>query len=318
MFQEKIEQGEALFAQGEIEEAEKCFLSILEKDPTDVHVLNNLGVIRHVSGKTKEAESLFLKAISAKSNYTDALLNLADLYQANDRLQEAAIQLKKCVLLDPTNMDLGNRLAEVYLELDENQKARQTIKTIRGSKIENNALSGTVHAENFEKEADSAARFRGRPEKVTMNKVELIEVLKRICFFPHPDANRGQLLLGKEIFEDDDRETNVVISPLAKIDLTGDITIGPWTMIGDNTEILTHDHFHEGRGKPLLKLQEENGIRWLNKIIGSDVWLHGCTVLYQVTHIPDGVVVGSGAVLTKNPCPYEIWAGNPAKKIGER
>jgi len=30
------------------------------------------------------------------------------------------------------------------------------------------------------------------------------------------------------------------------------------------------------------------------------------------------VVLGGGSVLTRNPDPYEIWAGNPARKIGER
>jgi acetyltransferase-like isoleucine patch superfamily enzyme len=30
------------------------------------------------------------------------------------------------------------------------------------------------------------------------------------------------------------------------------------------------------------------------------------------------VVIGAGSVLTKNPGPYEIWAGNPARKIGMR
>jgi acetyltransferase-like isoleucine patch superfamily enzyme len=40
--------------------------------------------------------------------------------------------------------------------------------------------------------------------------------------------------------------------------------------------------------------------------------------LYQVTRIPDGFVLGAGSVLTKNPGPYEIWAGAPAKKVGYR
>ena len=42
------------------------------------------------------------------------------------------------------------------------------------------------------------------------------------------------------------------------------------------------------------------------------------TALYQATHIPDGVVLGAGSVLTKNPGPYEIWAGIPARKIDTR
>jgi acetyltransferase-like isoleucine patch superfamily enzyme len=41
-------------------------------------------------------------------------------------------------------------------------------------------------------------------------------------------------------------------------------------------------------------------------------------VLYQATHLPDGFVLGAGSVLTKNPGPFEIWAGNPARKVGER
>ena len=37
-----------------------------------------------------------------------------------------------------------------------------------------------------------------------------------------------------------------------------------------------------------------------------------------MTIIPDGAVIGAGAVLTRNPGPYEIWAGIPARKIADR
>ena len=135
------------------------------------------------------------------------------------------------------------------------------------------------------------------------------DIWKFSCYIPHPDIHIGDLIL---------RGGNSLISRGARIDLTGVIEIGDWCMIGEGTRILTHDHYHEGRDKPLLLLQEEKGVKWQNKKIGNDVWLHGCTILYQVTEIPDGVVVGVGSVLTKNPEPYEIWAGNPAIKIGER
>lgn len=45
--------------------------------------------------------------------------------------------------------------------------------------------------------------------------------------------------------------------------------------------------------------------------------LTGAIVLGGVT-IGDGAVVAAGAVVTKDVPPYEIHAGNPAKKIGER
>ncbi len=172
--------------------------------------------------------------------------------------------------------------------------------------------------ESNEQSVSSVNSPRNGDLKITMSKQALINVIKKVCYFPHLEVHKGQLTLERAIFENDDREVNVIISSGAQIDLTGSLIIGPWTMIGARTKIFTHDHYHEGRHTPLLRLQEEKGIKWTDKRIGRDVWLHGCTILPQVTEIPDGVVVGVDAVLTKIPGPYEIWAGNPAIKIGER
>jgi acetyltransferase-like isoleucine patch superfamily enzyme len=142
----------------------------------------------------------------------------------------------------------------------------------------------------------------------------LDELFRQVVYFPHPEARQGRLHIAEDAV---DPEWNCCISPGARLDMTGDISIGAYCMIGEGTRILTHDHHHYGL-EPLLELQKRVGVWWKDKVIGRDVWLHGCTVLAQVTHIPDGVVVGAGAVLTKIPGPYEIWAGNPSRKIGER
>ncbi len=153
--------------------------------------------------------------------------------------------------------------------------------------------------------------------------LSLDELLGSVVVIPHPETRTGHLIFSYNAFNHNRTKTNVHISVPSSpgnivLDLTGDITINGYTMIGDGTKIFTHDHFHDGRKEPLLVKQARKGVKWQSKTIGSDVWLHGCTILYQVTEIPDGVVVGAGSVLTKNPGPYEIWAGNPAKKIGER
>lgn len=140
-----------------------------------------------------------------------------------------------------------------------------------------------------------------------MTDEETKKLLAKVCYLPHSDIRTGHITV----------ENGSFISPGCKIDVTGDVSIGEYCMIGEGTQILTHDHYHEGK-KPLLLLQEEKGVKWQNKEIGNDVWLHDCIVLYQVTEIPDGVVVGAGAVLTKNPEAYGIYGGNPAIKIGER
>ena len=65
-------------------------------------------------------------------------------------------------------------------------------------------------------------------------------------------------------------------------------------------------------------LKEIEGTYSKPVIIGNDVWIAaGAQVLRGVT-IGDGAVLGGGGIFTKDVPPYEIWAGVPAKKIGQR
>ena len=144
------------------------------------------------------------------------------------------------------------------------------------------------------------------------------DLIKTVAHHLHPETRRGKLFFAQGAVDHATNQTNIHIAPGCLLDLTGDLTVGAYTMIGRGTQVFTHDHYHQGRDVPLLELQKTMGVQWKSKTIGRDVWLHGCIVLFQVTEIPDGVVVGAGAVLTKNPGAYEIWAGNPAVKVGER
>ncbi len=154
--------------------------------------------------------------------------------------------------------------------------------------------------------------------QTTLSKDQLREAVDLAVRYPHRHLHKGELILPEEVFATPGRETNIMISKFALLDCTGSIEIGPWSNIGARARVYTHDHVHIGR-KPLLLLEEEYGVLWQDKKIGSDVWIHdGSIVLYQVTEIPDGVVIGAGSVLTKNPDPWEIWAGNPARKVGKR
>lgn len=53
-------------------------------------------------------------------------------------------------------------------------------------------------------------------------------------------------------------------------------------------------------------------------IIGHDVWIGQGVYIKSGVVIGHGAVIGMGSVVTKNVKNYEIWAGNPAKKIGQR
>lgn len=52
--------------------------------------------------------------------------------------------------------------------------------------------------------------------------------------------------------------------------------------------------------------------------IGDYGWIGARAMILPGVDLGEGVVVGAGSVVTKSWAPYEIVAGSPAKKIGER
>lgn len=352
--EEALKQGEELFSRQRLDEAAAVFQKILSKEPRHSEALNNLGVICYARGDGQGAEKLFSQALVANSDHLEALSNLADLYRSTDRIDKEMEYLEKIVALRPDDMEVCNRLALLYVGMINQDNPRQTPpppmevppdrRTACGTELteaQGNRSPGDHQDSPIHTSADRTRRFEAamgstptvgdkrqwktsgpisheNQKIITHSRKDLATILGRVCYAPHGDVRTGNVHMDPAVFSDPDRETNLFISPGARIDLTGDVTIGAWCMIGSGTVILTHDHFHGGCDMPLLKFQEQWGVKWRDKIIGNDVWLHGCTVLAQADRIPDGVVVGTGSVLTRNPGPYEIWAGNPAVKVGER
>ena len=104
--------------------------------------------------------------------------------------------------------------------------------------------------------------------------------------------------------------------------------IGSFCSIADNVVIGGFEHpitwlstspvFYYGRDSISTKFSQYKleGIRETK--IGNDVWIgEGVRCKSGIT-IGNGAVIGMGSVLTKSVGDYEIWAGNPAKKIRER
>lgn len=76
--------------------------------------------------------------------------------------------------------------------------------------------------------------------------------------------------------------------------------------------------FHEGNNVLGVNLQSFPYEHTPKTTIENDVWIGlGSTVLSGVT-IHNGAVVGAGSVVTHDVPAYEIWAGNPARKIRDR
>lgn len=93
----------------------------------------------------------------------------------------------------------------------------------------------------------------------------------------------------------------------------GGISIGNNVLLSPGVSIYAQNHGIERDA--LIMGQEQTS---LGVAIGNDVWVGANAIILDGVTIADGAVIGAGAVVTKSVPACEIWAGNPAKKIGER
>ena len=123
----------------------------------------------------------------------------------------------------------------------------------------------------------------------------------------HQDIGTGNLVLNEE--------PSARFGERVLIDCTGGVSIGPYSVICDDVAIFTHKH--DWRGSRGLR-RDTNKIVAFELKIGLDVYVSMRSVIVGARSIGDGAVIGVGAIVTHDVPAYEIWAGNPARKIGER
>jgi acetyltransferase-like isoleucine patch superfamily enzyme len=91
------------------------------------------------------------------------------------------------------------------------------------------------------------------------------------------------------------------------------ITIGENTLVASGCRFIDHDH---GTNINQIMRVQHGPEKAIN--IGHDVWLGCNVVVLKGVEIGDGAIVAAGAVVTKSILQNEIWAGVPARKIGDR
>ena len=92
------------------------------------------------------------------------------------------------------------------------------------------------------------------------------------------------------------------------------IEIGSDCLIASGCKFIDHDHELAVGIGPMHSLSCPEAAITLE----PDVWLGVNVVVLKGVTIGQGAVVGAGAVVTKSVSAYEIWAGVPARRIGQR
>jgi len=129
-------------------------------------------------------------------------------------------------------------------------------------------------------------------------------------YIPHASVVKGILALDGDVYA----ATN------AMIDISGNVTIREGTVLGGGSRIYTHIHKIPPKDIRIrIAWKERGGITASDLIIEEDVWIADfAMILPSCNKIGRGAVIGARSVVTKDIPPYEIWVGNPARKVGER
>lgn len=102
----KLKEGESLFAEGKVLEAEQIFLALLENDLICERAYNNLGVISIQKEDIKSAIDYFTKALEIDPFYKDAIVNYTELLSSMDQSHIAMPLLEKLVENGPADKEI--------------------------------------------------------------------------------------------------------------------------------------------------------------------------------------------------------------------
>ena len=109
----KLNEGETLFADGKFDEAEKCFLSLVEHDPDCKEAYNNLGVIAFQKDDKVKAIDYFNRSLEIDPFNRDTIVNYTNLLRSLDQLPIVIPLLEKNVELNPEDKEIKQLLDDI-------------------------------------------------------------------------------------------------------------------------------------------------------------------------------------------------------------
>jgi acetyltransferase-like isoleucine patch superfamily enzyme len=102
---------------------------------------------------------------------------------------------------------------------------------------------------------------------------------------------------------------DTVVNPEVRLDARSGLTIGRNVSISREVFILTLGHDYNSSDFPL---------KGLPVVIEDDVWIGIRAVVMPGVTLGRGSVIAANATVTRDTEPWGVYAGSPARKIGER
>jgi Flp pilus assembly protein TadD len=113
---EKIDKAMSYFKEGKYNECIDAFHAVLETEPDNADVYNNLGVAYANVADFEHAETYLTKALELDPELAQAYINLSDLYYKADDLASAIGTLQKGSYELQDNLTIAHLLARVYID----------------------------------------------------------------------------------------------------------------------------------------------------------------------------------------------------------
>lgn len=112
---------------GDFEQAVRHYLALLDREPLNAEVRNNLGMLYLDRGFLKEATEQFDRAVRINPQYIAARVNLGVALLNTGRLAEARVQLRAALDSDPRNVGILVNLALVQKADGHPEQALETL-----------------------------------------------------------------------------------------------------------------------------------------------------------------------------------------------
>ena len=149
-------------------------------------------------------------------------------------------------------------------------------------------------------------------------------VLKIISHIPiHTIRKFFYLISGIKLKSTTTIHTSVIFFKPSKIQIGSDTIIGQQSFLDGRGQLKIGNHV-DIASQVLIYTNQHNihssnfGNQYGPVIIDDYVFIGPRAIILPNVHIHKGAIVGAGAVVTKDIPPFQIWAGIPAKKIGQR